>query len=288
MIGAAVDCPAEQSVLEIDHVGVSFGGVRALHDVTISIREDALTAIIGPNGAGKTTLFNVICGYVPTATGRVLFQGCDISNAAAWKRARLGIARTFQRVEIPETLLGWEAVAFGAVTRARATLLGEALRTRRARREEELFRHRAQEIGSLLDLEPWLDAPVGTMPLGIRRRVELGRALALRPKVVLLDEVASGVDALETRQLVEVIRSLRSSQHVGFIMVEHDMAFVLELAEEVFVLDRGQLLARGDPNTIVRDPEVQRAYLGSRDAEDREAAKHESGPFGAWTVKNAE
>ena len=283
----AVDSPAERSVLEIDHVGVSFGGVRALHDVTISIREDALTAIIGPNGAGKTTLFNVICGYVPTATGRVLFQGWDISNTAAWKRARLGIARTFQRVEIPETLLGWEAVAFGAVTRARATLLGEALRTRRARREEELFRQRAQEIGSLLDLEPWLDAPVGTMPLGVRRRVELGRALALRPKVVLLDEVASGVDASETRQLVEVIRSVRNSQHVGFIMVEHDMAFVLDLAEEVFVLDRGQLLARGDPNTIVSDPEVQRAYLGPHNSEDREAIKDATGPFDTWTVKHA-
>ena len=285
-LGEILNCLREGSVLEVEKVCVEFGGVRALHDVTISVQSESLSAIIGPNGAGKTTLFNVVCGYVPTTGGRVLLAGRDISNACAWKRARFGIARTFQKVEIPETLLGWEAVAFGATARARASVIGEGIRSRRARREEALFRQRAEEIGALLGLEAWLGAPVGTMPLGVRRRVELGRALALRPKIVLLDEVASGVDTSEIAQLAEVIRSVRASQRVGFIMVEHDMEFVMDLAEEVFVLDRGRLLARGEPDAILKDPAVQGAYLGISNDDGRDAAIDGSdcsriGPTGA-------
>ncbi|MEW6474418.1 MAG: ABC transporter ATP-binding protein [Actinomycetota bacterium] len=249
--------------LDLENVTVRFGGVSALTDVTLSIQGGSVSAIIGPNGAGKTTLFNVICGYSAPTSGRVLLAGADVTSRSPWERARLGIARTFQRVEIPETLLGWEAISLGAARRARATVIGEFLRSRLARQEEDKFRTRAEEIASLLNLNPWLDVPVGVMPLGVRRRLELGRAMALRPRILLLDEVASGVDVAETQQIAEAIRLVHQSSPLTVVLVEHDVEFVMKLADTVYVLDQGRLIASGAPESIAADESVQRAYLGT-------------------------
>ena len=238
-----------RSLLEISDVTVRFGGLIAVNAVTLAIEEAQITGIIGPNGAGKTTLFNVIAGIQPPTRGKVVFAGQDITRWAPHKRGRAGIARTFQRLEVFGTLTTRENMLVAAETR---------------RRWDHSVRPAAvvDELIERLSLGDVADAEADTLPTGTQRLVELGRALAAGPRLLLLDEASSGVSNAETEAMAEVIRGL-AADGLTVVLVEHDMAFVMGLCERIVMLDHGALVADGTPEEIQRDPAVQAAYLGT-------------------------
>lgn len=238
-----------RSLLEITDVTVRFGGLVAVNAVSLTIEEAQITGIIGPNGAGKTTLFNVIAGIQPPTRGTVVFAGQEITHWAPHKRGRSGIARTFQRLEVFGTLTTRENILVAAETR---------------RRWDHSVRPGAvaDELIERLSLGAVADIEADTLPTGTQRLVELGRALAAGPRLLLLDEASSGVSNAETEAMAEVIRGL-AADGLTVVLVEHDMAFVMGLCERIVMLDHGALVADGTPEEIQRDPAVQAAYLGT-------------------------
>lgn len=250
------------AVLEVGDVGVTFGGVAALSGVTLEAEAASVTGLIGPNGAGKTTLFNVITGLQRPVTGSVVLDGRDITDLRAHRRARLGVGRTFQRLEVFSSLTVRENVRV-AVERT-----GRRWRSGQVGAE-------ADRVLELTDLRGVADEPADLLPTGFARLVELGRAVAARPKVLLCDECSSGLTDDETEVVGAVIRRL-ASQGVGILLVEHDMPFVMSLCERIHVLDIGRRIASGTPAEIRADRDVQTAYLGDpaagEPAEERRVA----------------
>jgi branched-chain amino acid transport system ATP-binding protein len=252
---------ADDPVLRVEGVGVSFRGIRALDDVTFAVPSGGITAVIGPNGAGKTTLFNCISG-IYAHEGRVVLAGEDVSRLRSDRRAARGITRTFQTpVLIPE-LTALENVLIGAYPHTRGGVAGSILRLPGVRADERRAREEAVALLDRLHFPVSVDAPVGALPHGDRRRVEVARALIGRPKVLLLDEPAAGLGAEEAESLVEEVSAVGEARGSTCILVEHDVALVRRVARHVVVLDAGRLLAQGDPETVGRDPKVVAAYLG--------------------------
>jgi branched-chain amino acid transport system ATP-binding protein len=248
------------SLLATEGVVVRFGGLTALDDVNMRACRGAITGLIGPNGAGKTTLFNVLTGVQAPTRGRVHIDGADVTRWPAHRRARLGVARTFQSLQLftgltvyDNLLSAWEASVPGAV-------LG------RSRRDG---RRLVDAIIEELALGPIAGRLAGQLPTGQGRLVELGRALATRPRLLLLDEPSSGLDAVETAGFKELLRRLvdREPGTLGILLVEHDMDLVMELCDKIYVLDFGRLIASGTPTEIRSDPTVIAAYLGEDDLE---------------------
>ncbi len=239
------------SLLDIGGVSVQFGGVAALTDVDLTVDEGTVTGLIGPNGAGKTTLFNVICGLQAPVEGVVRFDGRDITPLKPYQRARLGIARTFQRLEV-----------FGSMTvRDNIRVSAEILKDWQRGGPDP--RAVADDIMARLGLFPFAAERADEIPTGHARLVELGRALAVQPKVLLLDEPSSGLDEFETDDLANVIRGL-AREGLGVLLVEHDVEFVVGVCAKIHVLDFGRILAVGTPREIQRSAAVQAAYLGPR------------------------
>ena len=239
------------SLLDIAGVSVHFGGVAALTGVDLSVEGGVVTGLIGPNGAGKTTLFNVICGLQAPNHGVVHFDGRDITELKPYQRARLGIARTFQRLEV-----------FGSMTvRDNIRVSAEILRDWQKSSPDP--RAVAEEIMVRLGLTAFAAERADEIPTGHARLVELGRALAVQPKMLLLDEPSSGLDEFETDDLAKVIRGL-AREGLGVLLVEHDVEFVVGVCKKIHVLDFGRILAVGTPREIQRSPVVQAAYLGTR------------------------
>ena len=238
--------------LEIRGISVRFGGLAALSDVSLSAGEGAITGLIGPNGAGKTTLFNVVTGMQRPNAGSVCLDDRDLHGLSSYRRARLGLGRTFQRLELFGTLTVAENVSVAAsiarrgVVRSRSRVVQEV-------REEVLER---------LGLTAVANDRADTLPTGTGRLVELARALATRPKVLLLDEPAAGQDTDETQRFSEVLRSL-AKEGLAILLVEHDMELVMNVCHSVVVLDYGRVICTGTPTEIREDPEVQAAYLGT-------------------------
>ena len=238
-------------MLEVDRVTVRFGGLVAVHNVTLAAEAGRITGLIGPNGAGKTTLFNVITGLQRPTSGRVLVDGHDIARLPTYRRARLGMARTFQRLEL-----------FGALTVRENVHVAAAIRTgaSRTRRED-----RGQLVSRLIE-RVGLDAVAGqradALPTGQGRLIELARALATNPRLFLLDEPASGQSEAETVHFAALLRAL-ADEGMAILLVEHDMQLVMNLCDSIHVLDFGRVLASGPPNVIRSDPAVLAAYLGS-------------------------
>jgi branched-chain amino acid transport system ATP-binding protein len=238
------------ALLEAHSVSVRFGAHQAVRDVSLSVDGGEIAALIGPNGAGKTTLFNALSG-VQRCSGRVHLDGVDISDASPQRRARLGMNRTFQRLEVFGTMTAYDNIRTSAEIAARG---------RRGALHQCVAR--ADELVAMLGLGTVAGRRADSLPTGQARLVELGRALATDPKVVLLDEPASGLDDVETARFAQVLRSLRDAG-MAILLVEHDIDLVMELSSTVFVLDLGDLIAAGTPEHVRADPAVQAAYLGA-------------------------
>lgn len=238
------------ALLDVEQVSVSFGGVQALSDVDLAVPEATITGLMGPNGAGKTTLFNVVCGLQAADRGRVLFDGTDISDEKAHRRSRLGIARTFQRLEV-----------FGSMSARDNVLVAAEIRKSWDRHapDPQLV---ADETVERVGIGHIVDERVDSLPTGLARLTELARALAVQPRVLLLDEPSSGLDEDETDQFAELLKRL-SADGLGILLVEHDVELVMRVCEQIHVLDFGRILAVGSPAEIQGNAQVQAAYLGS-------------------------
>ncbi len=253
---------AEAPLLQVSEVSLAFGGLKALEEVSFSVAPGAIKAIIGPNGAGKTTLFHLISGFLRPDRGRIVFQGREIQGRPAHEVASLGIARTFQLVQLFDHLTVLENVMVGRHRLTRAGLLSGALHLPWTRREEAAIRERAFACLEFVGLAERAAQPAGFLPLGLKRLLEIARALASEPTLLLLDEPASGLDQAETERLGELILTLRA-QGLTLLLVEHDMSLTMEVAQEIVVLNYGRLIAEGPPRAIQRHPEVIAAYLGT-------------------------
>ena len=241
---------------------LSFGGLAALTELSFAVPRGIVKAVIGPNGAGKTTLFNLITGFLTPDRGQIIFRGEAIQGRPAYAVAARGIARTFQLVQLFDHMTVLENVMVGRHRLTRAGLFGGILRLPAMRREEAAIEARAWEALEFVGLAGRAHQPAGFLPLGLKRLLEIARALASEPRLLLLDEPASGLDQIESDRLGEMILALRS-QGLTILLVEHDMSLTMEVAEEIVVLNYGQLLAEGPPRAIQKHPEVIAAYLGS-------------------------
>jgi branched-chain amino acid transport system ATP-binding protein len=252
----------EQPILVFDDVSLSFAGVKALAGVSFEVGARDLFAIIGPNGAGKTSIFNVMSGIYRPQQGRVLFLGQPILGRKPHHIAGLGISRTFQNIELFSNLTVIDNLMLGRHHLVRYGVPSALIYAGRARKEETRHRAVVEDIIDFLEIEQYRKSPVGLLPYGIQKRVELGRALALGPKLLLLDEPVAGMNVEETEDMARFILDIRDELDIPMILVEHDMGLVMDLADKVLVLDFGRSIACDVPEAVQANPDVIRAYLG--------------------------
>ncbi|MFL6144569.1 MAG: ABC transporter ATP-binding protein [Labedaea sp.] len=249
-------------MLVFDDVRLSFAGVKAIDGVSFSVDSGELFAIIGPNGAGKTSIFNVLSGVYRPQSGRVAFDGTDLIGKRPHVIARLGISRTFQNIELFANLTVVDNLMLGRHHHNTYGTLAALAWLGRARRSELANRAAVEDIIDFLELEQWRRFPVGLLPYGVQKRVELGRALAMRPKLLLLDEPVAGMNLEETEDMARYILDVRDELGIPLVMVEHDMGLVMDLADRVMVVDFGRPICTGTPREVQDNPDVIRAYLG--------------------------
>ncbi|HEX6255209.1 MAG TPA: ABC transporter ATP-binding protein [Euzebyales bacterium] len=267
---------ADEPVLVFDDVHLSFAGVTAIDGVSFDVHPRELLAIIGPNGAGKTSIFNVLSGVYRPQRGRVVFLGDDLLGTSPHVVAARGLARTFQNIELFENLTVIDNLMLGRHHHVRYRWWQAIGWVGAARREEMVHRRVIEDIIDFLEIPQYRKLPVGLLPYGIQKRVELGRALAMEPRLLLLDEPVAGMNNEETEDMARFILDIRDELAIPMILVEHDMGVVMDLADRVLVVDFGQPIAIDRPVEIQRNPEVIRAYLGEDHAvADTTAAAHE-------------
>jgi branched-chain amino acid transport system ATP-binding protein len=247
--------------LHVEELAVRFGGVAALADVSFEVQPGRITSMIGPNGAGKTTAFNVITGFLRPARGRVLFEGLPLTGLRPYQVAERGIVRTFQKTNVFPQVTVFDNVMIGLHLRERAGLIAVLLGNRRVREEEATLASQAEEILAFVGLAHRRDEAASALPYGEQRLLELAIALAARPRLLLLDEPASGMNPAEKTTVMGLIQRIRE-QGVTILLVEHDMRLVMGISDQVIVLHGGRVIAQGAPNQIQGDPQVIRAYLG--------------------------
>ena len=254
-------------VLEVTHATMRFGGLVAVNDLNMHIDSQEIVALIGPNGAGKTTAFNMITGVYAPTEGSVILQGCSITRMRPDRIASAGIARTFQNIRLFKALTVLDNVLIAQHVRLTASWLGAVLRSPRYRNEEARAYERAKELLTYMGLWEVRDEISSSLPYGMQRKLEIARALATQPTLLLLDEPAAGMNPAESAELTELIRGIRDRYHLTVLLIEHHMDVVMDISDRIYVLNYGGLIAVGTPAEIQRNDDVIRAYLGGDDDE---------------------
>ncbi|MDO6962999.1 ABC transporter ATP-binding protein [Rhizobium alvei] len=256
------------SLLELKNVTLKFGGLTAVNDVSFAVEEGEVFALVGPNGAGKSTIFNMISRFYTPFSGDILFQGRTILDRPPHEIAGLGIARTFQNIELFEQASVLQNLLAGRHTHRRSNFLTELLFTPFVRREEHRHREAVEHVIDFLDLQAYRDKTIAGLPYGVRKVVEMGRALSIAPKLLLLDEPASGLSVEETQDVAFWIEDIKKVLGITVLMVEHDMHLVSSVCDRVLALANGRQIALGTPHEVQTHPAVIEAYLGSDDKEE--------------------
>lgn len=254
------------TILELKDIYLHFGGIMALNGVSFDVREGEIFAVIGPNGAGKTSIFNCISGLYTPDRGKILFRGKEINGLSAFKRAQLGLARSFQNIELFKGMTVIDNLMLGRHIHMRTNLFTGGLWFGKARGEEIRHRDVVEEIIDFLEIQDIRKKAVGTLAYGLQKRVELGRALAMDPQVLLLDEPMAGMNVEETEDMARFILDINEERDVTVVLIEHDMGVVMDISDRICTLDFGERLSMGKPEEVQADPKVIAAYLGDEEA----------------------
>ena len=250
------------NLLEVKNLGISFGGLRAVNEFDITIKKEQLYGLIGPNGAGKTTIFNLLTGVYKPSNGKILLDGEDITGKSITEISKAGIARTFQNIRLFSQLTVLDNVKAGLHNKHHYSTLDSILRLPRFHKVEKEMNEKAMELLDVFGLKDDANVLAQNLPYGQQRKLEIARALATEPKLLLLDEPAAGMNPNETEELMEMIKFVRDHFHMTILLIEHDMKLVSGICEQLTVLNFGEVLASGDTSTVLNDSQVIKAYLG--------------------------
>src|SRR5689334_17355068 len=259
--------------LDNSEVSKSFGGVQAVARVSLQVRKGEILSVIGPNGAGKTTLLNMISGFYHPDSGRIALDGADVTQTAPSRMAELGVARTFQNIALFRGMTVLDNLMLGRHVHMRSGVLGSLVYWGFAQKEEVVHRRRVEDIIDFLKIQDLRKRPTGSLAYGLQKRVELGRALALDPKVLLLDEPMGGMNQEEKEDMARFILDVNEEWGTTIILIEHDMGVVMDISDRVAVLDMGRKIAEGTPDEVRANPAVIKAYLGDSKGGAREARR---------------
>ncbi len=254
-----------REVLKVDNISLSFGGVHVLHEVSLSVRPGETLAIIGPNGAGKTCILNCVNAFYRPQSGKIFFNSVEITNMAPDKICAMGVARVFQNVELYAGLTTLDNLMAARHSKMKQSILSQAIWFGAARNEEVRHRERVEYIIDFLEIQGIRKQVVGMLPYGLRKRVELGRALALEPEILLLDEPMAGMNLEEKEDMARFVLDAAESGGFPVVLVEHDMGVVMDVADRIVVLENGRVLTEGSPKEIAANPKVIEAYMGSEE-----------------------
>ncbi|ANZ46098.1 ABC transporter ATP-binding protein [Cloacibacillus porcorum] len=255
---------SQTPILDVSHMSIAFGGLRALEDVSVQVNENEFVGLIGPNGAGKTTFFNSITGYIRPSEGKILFNGENLVRKPPSKIANYGISRTFQNIRLFPKMTVLDNVSIPMHSTPKYSVWAAMLGLPSVKRVQIDTEKRALEFLSIMGLVEHKDRQAGTLPYGLQRRLEIARALAASPKLLLLDEPAAGMNNDECNELIELLRGIYKTFNLTVVMIEHHIDIVMKLCSRIYVLNLGKVLAEGTPKQIQTDPQVIKAYLGER------------------------